>query len=91
MTCRSFGKSRSIKIEIDKPVLRKNGSIKYNYGSLAHSITVPNSFMQRIEAAVLVTLNNPSVKVVVKRYFDMFLRFVVLFVFIIVVIEFFGR
>ena len=50
MTCRSFGKSRSIKIEIDKPVLRKNGSIKYNYGSLAHSITVPNSFMQRIEA-----------------------------------------
>jgi hypothetical protein len=37
---------------------------------------------------VLVTLNNPSVKVVVKRYFDMFLRFVVLFVFIIVVIEF---
>jgi hypothetical protein len=34
---------------------------------------------------VLVTLNNPSVKVVVKRYFDMFLRFVVLFVFIIAV------
>jgi hypothetical protein len=32
---------------------------------------------------VLVALNNPSVKVVVKRYFDMFLRFVVLFVFII--------
>jgi lipopolysaccharide/colanic/teichoic acid biosynthesis glycosyltransferase len=31
----------------------------------------------------------PSVKVVVKRYFDMFLRFVVLFVFFIVVIEFF--
>jgi hypothetical protein len=30
---------------------------------------------------VLVALNNPSVKVVVKRYFDMFLRFVVLFVF----------
>jgi hypothetical protein len=30
-------------------------------------------------------LNNPSVKVVVKRYFDMFLRFVVLFVFIIAV------
>jgi hypothetical protein len=29
--------------------------------------------------------NNPSVKVVVKRYFDMFLRFVVLFVFIIAV------
>ena len=50
MTCGSFGKSRDIKIEIDKPVLRKNGSIKYNYGSLAHSITVPNSFMQRIEA-----------------------------------------
>uniref|UniRef100_UPI0034DEF9E6 hypothetical protein n=1 Tax=Candidatus Thiodubiliella endoseptemdiera TaxID=2738886 RepID=UPI0034DEF9E6 len=50
MTCRSFGKSRDIKIEIDKPVLRKNGSIKYNYGSLAHSITTPNSFMQRIEA-----------------------------------------
>jgi hypothetical protein len=43
MTCRSFGKSRSIKIEIDKPVLRKNGSIKYNYGSLAHSITVQNA------------------------------------------------
>jgi hypothetical protein len=42
MTCRSFGKSRSIKIEIDKPVLRKNGSIKYNYGSLAHSITIPD-------------------------------------------------
>ncbi|SHN93086.1 hypothetical protein BCLUESOX_316 [bacterium endosymbiont of Bathymodiolus sp. 5 South] len=34
---------------------------------------------------VLVALNNPSVKVVVKRYFDMFLRFVVLFVFIIAV------
>ena len=49
MTCDSFGKSRDIKIEIDKPVLRKNGSIKYNYGSLAHSITVPNSFMERIE------------------------------------------
>jgi hypothetical protein len=32
---------------------------------------------------VLAALNNPSVKVVVKRYFDMFLRFVVLFVFII--------
>jgi hypothetical protein len=43
MTCRSFGKSRSIKIEIDKPVLRKNGSIKYNYGSLAHSIKRANS------------------------------------------------
>jgi hypothetical protein len=28
-------------------------------------------------------LNNPSVKVVVKRYFDMFLRFVMLFVFFI--------
>jgi flagellar biosynthesis protein FlhB len=38
---------------------------------------------------VLAALNNPSVKVVVKRYFDMFLRFVVLFVFFIVVIEFF--
>jgi hypothetical protein len=25
MTCRSFGKSRSIKIEIDKPVFRDNG------------------------------------------------------------------
>ena len=49
MTCDSFGKSRDIKIEIDKPALRKNGSIKYNYGSLAHSITVPNSFMERIE------------------------------------------
>jgi len=49
MTCGSFGKSRDIKVEIDKPVLRKNGSIKYNYGSLAHSITVPNSFMERIE------------------------------------------
>jgi hypothetical protein len=34
---------------------------------------------------VLVALNNPSVKVVVKRYFDMFLRFIVLFVFIIAV------
>ncbi|SSC07303.1 hypothetical protein BTURTLESOX_50 [bacterium endosymbiont of Bathymodiolus sp. 5 South] len=34
---------------------------------------------------MLVALNNPSVKVVVKRYFDMFLRFVVLFVFIIAV------
>jgi uncharacterized membrane protein YhaH (DUF805 family) len=34
---------------------------------------------------VLVALNNPSVKVVVKRYFDMFLIFVVLFVFIIAV------
>jgi lipopolysaccharide/colanic/teichoic acid biosynthesis glycosyltransferase len=30
-------------------------------------------------------LNNPRVKVVVKRYFDMFLRFVVLFVFFIAV------
>ena len=49
MTCDSFGKSRDIKIEIDKPVLRKDGSIKYHYGSLAHSITVPNSFMERIE------------------------------------------
>ncbi len=49
MTCGSFGKSRDIKIEIDKPVLRKDGSIKYHYGSLAHSITVPNSFMERIE------------------------------------------
>lgn len=49
MTCGSFGKSRDIKIEIDKPALRKSGSIKYNYGSLAHSITVPNSFMERIE------------------------------------------
>ncbi|CAB5497820.1 hypothetical protein AZO1586I_237 [Bathymodiolus thermophilus thioautotrophic gill symbiont] len=49
MTCDSFGKSRDIKIEIDKPALRKSGSIKYNYGSLAHSITVPNSFMERIE------------------------------------------
>ena len=49
MTCGSFGKSRDIKVEIDKPALRKNGSIKYNYGSLAHSITVPNSFMERIE------------------------------------------
>ena len=49
MTCGSFGKSRDIKVEIDKPVLRKDGSIKYNYGSLAHSITVPNSFMERIE------------------------------------------
>ena len=49
MTCGSFGKSRDIKVEIDKPALRKDGSIKYNYGSLAHSITVPNSFMERIE------------------------------------------
>ncbi len=49
MTCGSFGKSRDIKIEIDKPALRKDGSIKYHYGSLAHSITVPNSFMERIE------------------------------------------
>ncbi len=50
LTCRTFGKSRDMKIEIDKPELRKNGSIKYHYGSLAHSITVPNSFMERIEA-----------------------------------------
>ena len=49
MTCGSFGKSRDIKVEIDKPALRKDGSIKYHYGSLAHSITVPNSFMERIE------------------------------------------
>ncbi len=50
MTCRSFGKSRDIKIKIDKPVLRKSGSIDYYGGSLVHSINIPNSFMQRIEA-----------------------------------------
>jgi hypothetical protein len=30
MTCRSFGKSRDIKIKIKKPPLRDNGSIVYN-------------------------------------------------------------
>jgi hypothetical protein len=38
-----------------------------------------------LAVTVLVALNNPSVKVAVKRYFDMFLRFIVLFVFIIAV------
>lgn len=50
MTCRSFGKSRDIKIKINKPPLRDDGSIIYNKGKLAYAITIPNSFMQRIEA-----------------------------------------
>jgi hypothetical protein len=50
MTCRSFGKSRDIKIKIKKPPLRDNGSIIYNKGKVTHAITIPNSFMQRIEA-----------------------------------------
>ena len=50
MTCRSFGKSRDIKIKIKKPPLRDNGSIIYNKGKVTHAITIPNSFMQRIGA-----------------------------------------
>ena len=50
MTCGSFGKSRDIKIKIKKPPLRDNGSIIYNKGKVTHAITIPNSFMQRIEA-----------------------------------------
>ena len=50
MTCRSFGKSRDIKIRINDPVIGEDGWIKYNQPNrLAHAITVPNSFMQRIE------------------------------------------
>lgn len=49
ITCRSFGKSRDIKIKIKKPPLRDNGSIIYNKGKVMHAITIPNSFMQRIE------------------------------------------
>lgn len=50
MTCRSFGKSRDIQIKVNDPVIDKDGWIKYNQPNrLAHAITVPNSFMQRIE------------------------------------------
>lgn len=51
MTCRTFGESRNIKIKINDPVIDEDGWIKYNQPNrLAHAITIPNSFMQRIEA-----------------------------------------
>ncbi|CAC9645293.1 hypothetical protein [bacterium endosymbiont of Bathymodiolus sp. 5 South] len=46
--CHSFGKERDVKIDIDNPVFRKDGSVSMK-STLAHQIKIPNSFMGRIE------------------------------------------
>ncbi len=48
--CRTFGKERGVKINIDKPVFREDGSVNHKGKRLAHQVKIPNSFMQRIEA-----------------------------------------
>ncbi|VVH51376.1 hypothetical protein BPUTSESOX_255 [uncultured Gammaproteobacteria bacterium] len=46
--CHSFGEERDVKINIDNPVFRKDGSVSMK-STLAHQIKIPNSFMRRIE------------------------------------------
>jgi len=46
--CHSFGEERDVKINIDNPVFRKDGSVSMK-STLAHQIKIPNSFMGRIE------------------------------------------
>ncbi|CAB5507009.1 hypothetical protein AZO1586I_1739 [Bathymodiolus thermophilus thioautotrophic gill symbiont] len=48
ITCRTFGEERDVKINIDNPVFRKDGSVSMK-STLAHQIKIPNSFMGRIE------------------------------------------